>query len=106
MLRACRERWALVVALVAGDTEIVAHTHEQRALLARLYPQRDAVFSALADMARAEKVVFDRQEEAIKAMDEPLFLPDNFMRAEPNARASASILERYVERLIERVGVL
>lgn len=102
-----RERWALVKALVLGQAEYTIPLQRGAQPVpwaGDLLTQRDAVFSALADMARVEQAAFEAQERSIRAMGEPTFLPDNFHRAEPHARASASVLERYVERLIEQVG--
>lgn len=97
---ACRERWALVKGLVLGQDvppgSVVPGTIDQR----------DAVYAEIAALARDEQSAFERQEHAVKAMDEVTFMPYNFHRAEPHARASASILARYVERLIEQIGVL
>lgn len=104
---ACRERWALAKALVLGKSISVsmefmkAHGTE----IITMRKQRDSVYAVLAEMARAEQTVYDAQERAAKAFD-AAFMPDNFMRFEPWSRASASILERYVERLIEQVAVL
>jgi hypothetical protein len=104
-MAAARALWKIVVALVAGDTEIVAHTHEQRALLARLYPQRDAVFSALADMARAECAAWSAQNAAAIAF-KFVHTPATFHRTLPADRPSAHYLAAYAEHLIEQVGVL
>jgi hypothetical protein len=112
ILAACRERWALVKALVLGakwgtcprDVDEIAKRHLN--LVATLFNQRDALYAELTDLARDEQSAFGSQERAIKAMGELSFLPDNYHRAEPIARASASILARYIERLIEQVGVL
>jgi hypothetical protein len=107
-----RERWALVKALVLGakwgtcprDVDEIAKRHLN--LVATLFNQRDALYAELTDLALDEQSAFGSQERAVKAMGEATFMPDNFHRAEPIARASASILARYVERLIEQVGVL
>lgn len=106
---AVRERWALVKALVLGarierDPLPSFSSADSDKAVAALFAQRDAVFSALADMARAEEQVWTAQERACRTM-EATFIPDNFMNEEPHSRPSASILERYVERLIEQVGV-
>lgn len=95
-------RWVLVKALVLGRQAEPAETEP----VASMSAKRAAVFAALADMARAEEAAFEAQERVIRAMGEPAFLPDSFHRAEPHARASASLLGRYVERIIEQVGVL
>lgn len=97
-LRICRERWALVKMLVLGMGILSERTRE-------LQVQRDAVYASIADMARAEDAVWQAQERACRSVDSA-FIPDNFMNAEPHSRPSASILERYVERLIEQIGVL
>lgn len=109
----CRERWALVKALLLGlkwEDAFVPHGQYVRATSIRLrdslIEQRDALYAELAALARDEASTFNRQESAIKAMGEIYFLPNNFIRAESEQRASASILSRYVERLIEQVGEL
>jgi hypothetical protein len=93
-----RDRWSLFRMLVTNT--LPAETQGD------LVRQRDALFSALADMAREEQAAFESQERAIQALGDPTFVPDNFHRAEPHSRASACILEHWVERTIKQVGIL
>lgn len=108
LLRIARHRWALVKALVLGHTDLSALLTGPKAV--QLLTQRDAVFAALADQTRLEQAAFEAYERAMKALGEPAFYPafspDSFIRAEAARRASAGLLERYVDRLIEQVGVL
>lgn len=102
---ACRERWEFVKALVAGERMIVTTGNwppgsEQE----RLVQQRDAVFAALADMARAEKA----HSEAVRALVGacPGRLGAKLGRIDPCIPDAGRFLVRYVEHLIERSGIL
>lgn len=106
LITVCRDRWALVKALVLGQWPTVSAIGVLSEAIPGLVEQRDAVYAALADMARAEEAAFDAQERAVKAMGEATYMPHNFHRAEPHARASADLLARYVERLVEQAGAL
>lgn len=98
-----RARWALVKALVLGSTEIRWYVPATRAL----FEQRDVVFAALCEMARAERSA----HAAFLALPMDLRKSSIIYRAagsaasgSPEARhSSAVILEHYVERLIEQV---
>lgn len=105
-LAACRERWALVKALVTGMKWGAPYVHGRPVPLA-LSEQRDAVYAELAEMARAEDAACEAQTRAAKAMDlkrnvAPFHRPDG----EREGRPSAAFLVAYVERLIEQVSVL
>jgi hypothetical protein len=102
---ACRERWALVKALVTGQhVGLPPALAGLRPDIQNLFLQRDAVYTRLASMRR--------HEEALYA--EWLALPDSVKRrcqiapdAPEYARTFAQdALECYVVGLIERVGAL
>lgn len=94
LLRACRDRWALVKALVLNQSIGPSYTMVDG--VRPLAIQRDAVYAAIADMARADVT----RTQAWLAL--PLEL-----RQDPGPTSLAGeVLERYVERLIEQVGAL
>ena len=109
LFAACRERWALVKALVTGGRW---EKHAVTELPAALVAQRDSVFAALADMARAEKAChaaflalpMDLRKASIIAKQ------CGPVAADPEDGGidlpSAKIFALYVERIIEQVGVL
>lgn len=100
LVNTCGERLALVKALVTADSP----TTEFYAKAPALWQQRDAVYAALADMARAEQDACDAQQRVDEA-----FPFDRYRRNAPDHRAerpSVSRLSAYVEHLIEQVGVL
>lgn len=103
-LRICRERWALVKALLLHHGEVSGHTVFTPESLP-LLQQRDAVFSALSDMARAEEAAMAAQQRVDEA-----FPSDRYARqGDTDHRAvwpSVNRLARYVERLVEQVGVM
>lgn len=104
-----RERWALVKALVLGYSAWdYAMSHAKAVPLATItamLAQRDTVFSALADMARAEEAAFAAQERAEKAYPyHRLGRVGDGSHAGP--RPSRARLAAYVEFLVEQVGVL
>jgi len=91
----CRERWALIKALVLGSSSFVPSIDPgaQNTLML----QRDTVFAALADMA------MDERHHAEKMAT----LPERVRPVLPAyAAPSEEALSRYVEHLIEQVGVL
>lgn len=91
----CRARWALVKALVLGQPQAQAGGKWLDAPT-DLFTRRDAVFDALADMARAERA-------CVTAW---LALPVE-LRSGPGPMAlTPEAFERYVERLIEQVSVI
>ena len=102
-MRICRDRLALVKALVLGRPQVQPDGKWLDAPT-DLFTQRDAVYAALADMARAEDAAIQAQRTAsglIQAFD-----PERTHRGDPGLRPSAGFLDRYVERLIEQVGAL
>jgi hypothetical protein len=110
---ACHARWALVKALVLNHP-VPANSHAELAL----WEQRDAVYAALADMARAEQVHFNASTtlfSALKACDiehEHVTGPASYAMGwhDPSDDAAAvnsrAGLAAYVEMLIEQVGTL
>jgi hypothetical protein len=95
-LGACRARWEIVKALVLGTGELPSHR-----LHLPLFAQRDAVFAALADMARTEEA----QKAASAAATAAIYGAPRVIRAfsEPEYQ---ELLGRYVGRLVEQVGAL
>lgn len=67
-------------------------------------PQRDAVFAALADMARAEEEARQAQRALVEVLDESGASYSTSWSVR-NAAAERG-LAAYVERLIEQVGAL
>jgi hypothetical protein len=99
----CRERWALAKALALGHTDLSALLTGPRAV--EFLAQRDAVFAALADMARLEDALLTAQYEVDK-LQEHGELPEPDHRSWANFRPSTARLAAYVEHLIEQVGAL
>lgn len=105
MLTVCRDRWALVKALVLGsDCAAFRAPHIPLfwEVVGPLVTQRDAVFSALCDMARAEDALHDSADAAARALGAKEGMPGLCETITP----SHDILAAYVEHLIEQVGVL
>lgn len=105
MTRACRERWALVKALVLGvhpDFERGNYTGPTLPM----FRQRDEVYAALADMARAEEAAQQAQVRAMTAFPWAKMKRDWDGDHIRNRRPSEDMLERYVEHLVEQVGIL
>lgn len=100
-------RWALVKALVLGQSPATAD--REGLLVAAHYAgtlgTRDAVFAALADMARAEVAAMQAQQRVDKAFPYHRFhrVGGGDHRATPLSHAR---LAAYVEFLIEQVGSL
>lgn len=99
VLQVARDRWALVKALVLGFTRVtmggVSRNHADV-----LFAQRDAVFAALAAMARAQQ-----------ALEATLGDFETVMSGDATAcllgrRYAQEALARYVKRLVEQVGAL
>lgn len=105
VLRACRARWALVKALVTGEPlgRRDADRVSDGIAIIELFGQRDAVFAALADMARTEIATLAAQESVVELLDSKRVI---FRPTPEGARPSAQALEVYIERLIEQVSVL
>jgi hypothetical protein len=97
---ACRERWALVVALVTGGVPTTE-------CMGVLCAQRDATFAALADMARAEAQAWQAAKRLLGAIPRVQVL-DGMRVPKPNdpecTTASESWLAACVARLIAQVG--
>jgi hypothetical protein len=93
----CRARWALFDALVLGKPA----NH-----FADLFTRRDAVFAALADMARAEEAAFDAQRRLVAACPIPFKSSEPYHESYERNRPSSRFMAAYVERLIEQVGAL
>lgn len=102
--RLCRERWALVKALVLGLPRTF-DTAQWTPTVSPFFEQRDAVYAALSDMALAEDAAFKAQDHIHSAIHDPLPL-EPYHNELPEDRPSARMLERYVAHLIEQVGVL
>jgi len=102
-LAVCRTLWEIVKALVLGRRVGPTPLRPEHV---GFIAQRDTVYAALADMARAE----DQADLAQQRVD--VILPKGFLRgcfheadyARP--RSSQRALVAYVEHLIEQVGVL
>lgn len=99
----CRARWAIVKAVVLGHQDISSLLTGPMA--AALLAQRDAEFSALADMVRHERGALEAQRRAEKA-----FPYHRFHRvgagSHEGPRPSTARLAAYVEYVIEEVGKL
>lgn len=92
----CRARWTLVKMLLLNG--LPSDTHGD------LVPQRDTVFAALADMARAEQDACNAQQGVDEA-----FPFDHYRRNDPDhcsERPSVGRFAAYVEYLIRHVGAL
>jgi hypothetical protein len=106
---ACRDRWALVKALVTGFVGDFGALCPGSAAVVSLRNQRDAVFAALAAMARAERAAhaaflalpMDIRKSSILAKAMGHVATDPLAARLP----SVTLLEHYVEHLIERVGI-
>lgn len=95
-----RERWALLKALITGGRPALSTDPSYR-----LTEQRDAMYAAIADMARAEDAASEAQDRAHVALGDDLRLKPHHNIEAPD-RPSTYMLERYVERVIELVGEL
>jgi hypothetical protein len=100
IMRTVRERWALIKALVMGIRVEGPPRHVKG-----LMDQRDTVFAALADMARAETAAMQAQQRVDDAFPYHRFhrVGGGDHRAIPPSHAR---LEAYVEFLREQVGVM
>lgn len=103
ILRACRERWALMKALMLGFTRVtLGGVSRQQA--DKLFVQRDAVYAALADKARVEQADDATTRALIKAL--PSLKARDGDAATASAYLSVRALAHYVEHLVEQIGVL
>ena len=106
-LRACRERWALVKAVVTGQNPDAG---EREGLLVTAYYNgmlgtRDQVFAALCEMTRAENAALSALGAVMKATGwKGIHFSDPQHR--DDMRPSAFLLTRYVDHLVEQVGML
>lgn len=101
LLRACRERWAIVRALVLGHSDLSALLTGPRAV--ELLAQRDAVYAALAAQALLEVEMLAAQQATVAAIASPRLTA---VETRPEDRPSAQALAVYFERLIEQAGAL
>lgn len=114
LFEACRDRWALVKALVLGASKVSAFPEAFRMIpaVSEMLVQRDAVFAALADLRRTEMAA----HAALLAL--PMDLRKSMIiakqcgpvAADPEGGGidlpSTKLLAVYVQRLIEQVGAL
>jgi hypothetical protein len=101
MYAACRDRWELVKALVLGKPAVCFEEWARhRPGVAAVLAQRDAVFAALADMARAEEALAVSVKRGADAIRSHAFPPPVVVRYAESALAA------YVEHLVEQVGQL
>jgi hypothetical protein len=107
-LVAARDRWALVKALVTGsDCAAFRATHSPIpwTRISPLVTQRDAVFAALADMARMERAYYDAAQAIHKALPS-VYVSSDMQVCDPEDAPSSRWLSSYVEFLVEQVGVM
>lgn len=100
---ACRERWALVKALVLGHTDLSALLVGPMAV--DLLTQRDAVFAGIAGMVRNEEERIGLKQKMLVACPE-IFPKSGLSVPTPAQRESAAYLAAYVERLMEKLGAM
>lgn len=102
MSQIARWRWALVTVLVLGFD-----VREPSAPMVptQLSSQRDAVYTALCEMARADIVACETRERINALLQRPAPSPFRQILREPEAQAPDA-LAAYVERLIGQVGAL
>jgi hypothetical protein len=101
-LAACRDRWALVKALVMGNSAKdlwLTMPESQTSWMVGLVSQRDAVFSALVRMERGNTEVLGGIEDFDKALTRR-------KRTSPIESISGPMLTYYVQHLIEQVGAI
>lgn len=99
LVSACRDLWGILKALVLGESS----SNVQRLLRAReldLFDQRDTVFAALADLARAEEDALQAQQRFYEACS--IVLPTE----RRDERPSTGRLAAFVDYLVEQVGAL
>lgn len=100
LVAACRSRWEIVKALVTNAFP--------SSVRGDLVDQRDAVYAALADMARAEDAAYESEVAWGIAMGHPA--KDDVRHPDPgfdaNVLPSRRRLSAYVARIIAQVGVL
>lgn len=102
MVAICRERWALVKAMVLG--EAYGNMPAMARVTLDIFVQRDTVFAALADMARAETALHDRWQSLPAAIKKASSLEPYCWDYESTPTTEA--LAAYVEQVIEQAGVM
>lgn len=101
-LAACRERWALVKALVTGFTGDIAAFAPGSAMAVRLRNERDVMFAALAAKIRAEQADDATTRDLMKIL--PGLAASDVTEAMGRDYLSTRALERYVKDLIAQIG--
>lgn len=99
LLNTCRKRWALVKQVLLNPGLLTTGWPGSVAM----YAQRDLVFAALADMARAEEAAYGAQARIAEVVGTRV---ERFHARTAEMRPSASWLSAYVMYLIEQVRVL
>lgn len=94
-LHACCERWEIIKALLTERVVVSAWNWPPAAEQSRLVQQRNAVFAALADMARGQAMYAAANEQ----------LPE-YCRLSYRGDPTYEVLARYITHLIEQVGAL
>ena len=106
---ACRERWALVKALVLGFTRVTLGGVSRKEADA-LFTQRDAVFAALAKMARHEAAAYEAHAHFQDALGISRYdwTPVGYVTPEgaPLEMPSACGMAAYVRHLLKQVEEL
>jgi hypothetical protein len=114
MYAACRDRWELVKALVMGQNgEAIKAVRSSPTLpwaaLGGLLQQRDAVYAALADMARCERAYWGAAQAIHRALP-GVCVSSDMQVVDPGDddgdAPSARWLSAYVEHLVDQVGIL
>lgn len=98
IVAACRERWALVKALVTGQPR----EHNGSAWTGAMVPffsQRDAVFANLAESARHQMARMAALDRVLKALE-----PDAQIQNCTEFAIEESFLRGFVARMIDQVG--
>jgi hypothetical protein len=108
LVAACRARWALVKALVLGQVAVMGDEATAREVV-RVTHQRNAVYAALAKMARCEREYWDAAKAVYVAFPQA-HVSSDMQVVDPGDddgdAPSARWLAAYVEHLIEQIGVL
>jgi hypothetical protein len=105
---ACRARWALVKALVLGNTFTLTARFPSDAVdtIHRLHMQRDAVYVALCKMARAEEAALVAQQDVDEAFPFQRFYLSPAADHRRSPRPSWERFRAFVDYLVEQVSVL
>lgn len=102
-IEACRERWALVKALVLHDVIPARPWSPDR--IAVLADQRTAVYAAICEMARDEEKRI-ATKRSLHAACSAIFPKSGVSVPDPATRESAAYLAAYIKHLVEQVGAL